>query len=207
MIIFNYMTQSTRRRFLTGCLAVPVAAFSTLRVKLAGQGLGQFGNSAAAPCLLDDKATPAVPAGKEFKPGSPSRTSLIEPGVAGPKLVLTGIVRGLTCGPIKGAVVDFWQADAQGVYDQAGFKLRGHQSTDAAGKYRLDTIVPGASGTRAPHLNARVTPPGKPVFTTRIFLPDAAQNKKDPAFKPELAMKVTEGRDGKTATFDIVLNL
>jgi protocatechuate 3,4-dioxygenase beta subunit len=52
-----------------------------------------------------------------------------------------------------------------------------------------------------------VKPPGKALFTTRIFFPDAPQNKKDPAFRSELAMKVTAGRDGQTATFDIVLNL
>ena len=120
--------------------------------------------------------------------------------------MLTGTVSGLTCGPIKGAVVDFWQADARGVYDQSGFRLRGHQTTDQNGHYRLETIVPGAHGKQAPHLHVNVKPPGKPLFTTRIFFPDPPQNKKDPRFA-ELVMKVTRGRDGKTATFDIVLNL
>jgi len=203
------MTQPTRRVFLSRCAALPAAAvLGAFEAAPEAQGLGQFGGaSVAAPCKLDAKATPATPQSADFKPGSPARTSLVEPGVTGTRLALTGTVSGLTCGPIKGAVVDFWQADAGGVYDRGGFRLRGQQTTDANGRYHLDTIVPGAYGVHAPHLNVRVKPPGKALFTTRIFFPDAPQNKKDPAFRPELAMKVTAGQDRETATFDIVLNL
>jgi protocatechuate 3,4-dioxygenase beta subunit len=203
------MTPWTRRDFLTSCLSFPAAALiSSSGAAHAAQGLGQFATpGAAAPCKLNEKATPAAPQGPEFKPGSPARASFIEPGVTGHRLVLTGTVSGLTCGPIKGAVVDFWQADAHGVYDRTGFHLRGHQSTDQAGHYRLETIVPGAVSTHAPHLNVRVKPPGKAVFATQIFFPEAPQNKKDAAFRSELVMKITDGRNGKTAAFDIVLNV
>ena len=30
-----------------------------------------------------------------------------------------------------GALLDFWQADAKGHYDNSGFRLRGHQFADA----------------------------------------------------------------------------
>jgi protocatechuate 3,4-dioxygenase beta subunit len=170
------------------------------------QGLGEFA-AGPPPCAPDEKVTPATPEGPEFKRGAPQRTSLIEPGMTGMKLVLTGTVSGLTCGPIKGARLDFWQADARGAYDQAGFRLRGHQFTEATGAYRLETVVPGPHDKRAPRLHVKVQPPGKPPLTTQLFLPDQPLNKTDPQFRPELAMTVTDGRGIKTARFNIVLNL
>ena len=49
------------------------------------------------------KVEGAAPEGPDFKPGAPGRSSLIDPTVTGTKLVLTGTVSGLTCGPIKRA--------------------------------------------------------------------------------------------------------
>jgi len=45
--------------------------------------------------------------------------------------------------PVAGVILDFWQADAEGQYDNTGYILRGHDFTDAAGRYQLDTIMPG----------------------------------------------------------------
>jgi hypothetical protein len=52
-----------------------------------------------------------------------------------------------------------------------------------------------------------VEPPGKPAFTTQLFFPDDPRNRSDPQFKPELVMKVTGGSAGKSAVFNIVLNI
>ena len=202
------MTRTTRRHFLACWAGIPAIAIGVPRVAGAFQGLGQFAAGAGpAPCKLAEKATPAVPPDPAFRPGSPARTSLNEPAIPGTRLVLTGTVSGLTCGPIKGAIVDFWQADSRGVYDKAGFRLRGHQSTDPAGHYRLETIVPAAADTRAPHLNVRVKPPGRAAFATRLFFPNHARNTADAAFRSELVLHVTDGPDPTLATFDIVLNL
>src|SRR3712207_6926313 len=46
------------------------------------------------------------------------------------------------CRPVAGALLDFWQADARGEYDNSGFRLRGHQFADSRGRYRLRTVVP-----------------------------------------------------------------
>jgi len=170
------------------------------------QGLGQFAGG-VPPCKPDETATPAAPQGADYKPNAPDRSSLIEPSAAGTKLVLTGTVSGLTCGPIKRARVEFWHADPSGGYDKRGFRFRGRQLTDEAGRYRLETIVPGASGARPRKLYVRVQPPGGRAFTTQLFFPDDPQNKTDPAFRPELVMKVSDGKDGKVAVFDIVLNI
>lgn len=171
----------------------------------ASQGLGQFGGG-APPCKADETPTPAAPQGPDYKPKSPQRSSFIDPAAIGTKLLLTGTVSGLTCGPIKHARVDFWQADSNGVYDTAGFRFRGHQFTDDKGRYRLETVIPGSSGGAPRRLYVKVEVPGKPPFTTQLFFPDDPRNKTDAAFRSELVMKVSDGRDGKTAVFDIVLN-
>src|SRR5262249_59582752 len=55
---------------------------------------------------------------------------------------------GRDCRPLAGALLDFWQADDDGSYDNQGFRLRGHQFTDAQGRYLLSTIVPAAYAGR-----------------------------------------------------------
>jgi protocatechuate 3,4-dioxygenase beta subunit len=116
-------------------------------------------------------------------------------------------VSGLTCGPIKHAKVDFWQADPQGHFDRTGFRFRGYQFTDANGRFRLETLVPGPTASAAPRIYVRVEVEKQPPFTTQLFFPDDPTNKSEAAFKPDLVMKVTTSPAGSTGVFDIVLNI
>ncbi|MCC7007504.1 MAG: hypothetical protein IT184_01685 [Acidobacteria bacterium] len=192
----------TRRDFVAR-LGTAMACLVAGRVApLTGQGLDQFGSS-APPCAPDARLTPAVPRDNTYREGAPLRTSLLEAGVNGTPLTLQGTVSGTTCGRIKGAELHFWHADPQGRYDAVGSRFRGRQLTDADGRYRLTTIVPGATSGRAPHIGVRVRIPGKSDFWTAIFFPNQPLNARDPRFRPELLMI---GRpDG--GTFDITLNL
>jgi protocatechuate 3,4-dioxygenase beta subunit len=184
--------------------AVPAAGFGS---RLFAQGLGQFGGEGPPPCNIDEKPTPAAPAGPDYKPNAPQRSSLLEAGVAGVRLTVTGTLSGLTCGPIKGARLEFWQADAKGSYDAAGFRLRGQQLTDANGRYRLVTIVPGATLKGAPTIHVKAQPPGKAAFTTQIFFANQPANKTDARYRSELAAAMTDANGTKLATFNIVLNI
>jgi protocatechuate 3,4-dioxygenase beta subunit len=74
----------------------------------------------------DPEPTTAVIEGPYFKPGSPERKSLLEPGIPGNRLNLTGHVLTMSDNPEPGALLDFWQADGNGAYDNIGYKLRGH---------------------------------------------------------------------------------
>src|SRR5262249_45341018 len=141
----DYMALA-RRQFLVASLSV-LAPTRAICASFA-QGLDAFGVS-APPCK-DDAPTPSRGPDTTFKAGSPERTSLVDPATSGVPLDLAGTVIGLTCGRIKGARIDIWQADARGIYDTAGFRFRGHQLTNADGQYHFATIVPGAAVGRAP---------------------------------------------------------
>jgi protocatechuate 3,4-dioxygenase beta subunit len=169
-------------------------------------GLEAFGTD-TLPCVLDVKATPAVSADGNYRPGAPVRTSIVEPSHQGVLLQVTGIVAGLSCGPIVGASLEFWQPDATGVFDSRGFNLRGRQVTGAGGRYSLMTIVPGASGNRAPSIGVHVIVDKKAELWTAMFFPGQPANARDPRFREELVVKLAGSAVKRTGTFDIRLNL
>lgn len=154
----------------------------------------------------------ALPTGRQtegpyFKPDSPLRASLLEPGMPGTKIVVTGMVLSTTCQPVARALIDVWHADDRGGYDTAGFRLRGHQFTDDQGRYRLETIVPGVYVGRTRHFHVKVQAPTRPVLTTQLYFPGEAANARDAIFSPDLVMQVSDAGVGKAATFDFVLDL
>ena len=159
---------------------------------------------AAARC--SGQPTPAETEGPYFKAGSPERTSLVDPGLPGTRVMVSGSVLTLDCRPLSGVVLDFWKADASGVYHNAGYRLRGHLTSDSEGRYSLQTIVPGEYPGRTQHIHVKVGAPGRPVLTTQLYLPGSARNPQDPLFNPELLMQVVDAAGGKATTFDFVLN-
>jgi protocatechuate 3,4-dioxygenase beta subunit len=140
--------------------------------------------------------------GPFFKTNTPQRITLIEPGSKAPRLVVVGQVLSRECQPLKGALLDFWHADEHGEYDNGGFRYRGHQFTDADGRYRLETILPAEYPGRARHIHVKVQPPGGSVLTTQLYFPNDASNKRDGLFRPELAMQMPERGQG---AFDFVV--
>jgi protocatechuate 3,4-dioxygenase beta subunit len=155
----------------------------------------------------DDEPTVAQTEGPYFTPNSPERASLLESGVTGTRLVISGLVLSTSCQPVARALVDFWQCDDAGVYDNAGFRLRGHQFTDAQGRYQLTTIVPGVYPGRTRHIHVKVQAPNRPVLTTQLYFPNEPANARDGIFNARLV--VEDYRDeagGKASRFDFVLN-
>jgi protocatechuate 3,4-dioxygenase beta subunit len=168
-------------------------------------------NSGEAASLVPDCTSPAAPTpamteGPYYKTGSPERTSLLEPDMTGTRLLITGYVLTTDCEPIPGALLDFWQTDDQGQYDNAGFRLRGHQFTDETGRYQLETISPGIYPGRTAHIHVKVQAPNGPVLTSQLFLPEVPDNQVDSIFSPQLVMEVEDTQDGKLASFNFVLD-
>ncbi len=157
--------------------------------------------SCVSPALL----TPAQTEGPYYKPNSPERASLIESGMSGTRLTVTGYVLTTDCRPVANAWLDFWQADDRGVYDNAGYRLRGHLFADAQGRYTLETIVPGEYPGRTQHIHVKVRAPNGPILTTQLYFPGAPGNDRDSIFDPALLASVQDNADGKVAAFDFVV--
>lgn len=152
-----------------------------------------------------DDPTPSQTAGPFYTPNSPERTSLLEPGIAGTPIMLTGQVLSTRCTPIAGAWVDFWHTNAEGEYDNSGYTFRGHQFTDEEGRYQLETIAPGLYPGRTRHIHVRVQPPRQPALTTQLYFPDEPLNEGDFLYRPELLVSIARGGDGSQAQFNFVL--
>jgi len=184
-----------------------------LGVVLGASAAGALGGRALAQTTLPptpacgEGTTHAQTEGPYFKPSSPDRASLLEAEMRGRRLVVTGVVRGTDCKPIPRALLDFWQADAGGRYDNAGFRLRGHQFTDAEGRYRLETILPGVYPGRTRHIHVKAQAPSRPVLTTQMYFPGEPINARDGLFDPALLVALADAADGATARFDFVLAL
>src|SRR5688572_23026537 len=123
----------------------------------------------------DDDPTAAQTEGPFFKTSSPKRTSLIETATKGTRLSLVGLVMTRSCKPVPNALIDFWQADDSGEYDNVTFRLRGHQFASATGTYRLDTIVPGLYPGRTRHIHVKVQAPNQRPLTTQLYFPDRSE--------------------------------
>jgi protocatechuate 3,4-dioxygenase beta subunit len=195
--------RASRRDFLTLAAGVPAALALTART-----GRAQSVPLAPTPACPDDGApTPRQTPGPFYKPDSPRRTSLLEPGMDGTRIVVTGLVVSTECTPVAGALVDFWQADAAGVYDNAGYRLRGHQLTDDQGRYRLETIVPGLYPGRTRHFHVNVQAPHRPVLTTQLYIPREPANERDGLYRPDLLVRLANEAGGAVGTFTFVLDL
>jgi protocatechuate 3,4-dioxygenase beta subunit len=196
----------TRRGFLAASLIVSDILFNRTAGGL--NALAATVELEPTPVCRDiDDITPPQTAGPFYKPRSPQRKSLLEAGIQGSKIILEGAVRSTKCKPVQGALVDFWQADGSGAYDNAGYKLRGHQFTDGAGRYRLETVMPGVYPGRTRHFHVRVQAPRLPVLTTQLYFPGEPENKKDFIFNAKLVVALGGSAGAKTANFDFVLDL
>jgi protocatechuate 3,4-dioxygenase beta subunit len=160
----------------------------------------------AATTSCSGQPTPAQTEGPYFKAGSPARTSLADATMPGTRLALTGRVLSRACVPIAGARLDFWQADSTGAYDNSGYRLRGNQTTDAGGRYGLQTIVPGEYPGRTEHIHVNVQPAGKSTLTTQLYFPGVSRNHQDSIFDARLLLQVVSTGSGLTATFDFIID-
>ena len=135
------------------------------------------------------KPTARQTEGPFFKPESPQRVTLLEPASRALRLVVSGRVLGADCKLVANALLDFWHADESGDYDNRGFRYRGHQFADSAGRWRLETIVPAVYPGRTRHIHVKVQAAGGSVLTTQLYFPGEAGNARDGLFRPELLVK------------------
>ena len=118
--------------------------------------------------------------------------NLVKDQTAGERILLTGQVLDGDGQPVPDAMLEIWQADAQGYFNhpadpnqaQADPHFGGFGRTDTVneGRYQFKTIKPGAiQAAYAPYINVRVFSRGMLIHAvTRIYFSDEAANQSDP---------------------------
>lgn len=152
------------------------------------------------------KPTESDMLGPFYKEDAPFKQRLGE-GIEGERLIITGKVMDMRCQPLKGAILDIWQANSTGEYDNKGFTLRGKVNTNNDGVYLIDTIIPKEYGqgdiTRPGHIHLKVGVPNQPTLTTQLYFEG------DPYLTDledkSLIMKITDSNGTKKAKFDFVI--
>jgi protocatechuate 3,4-dioxygenase beta subunit len=110
--------------------------------------------------------TPRDAEGPFYKPGAPERTA------TGNGLVVSGMARSAAdCSPIRGARVEWWQANPRGRYEDTH---RGMQVTGPDGGYRFETDFPPPYAGRPSHIHFKAFAPGHRPLTTQLY-PKAGQ--------------------------------
>jgi protocatechuate 3,4-dioxygenase beta subunit len=182
-------------------------AFGTLGVGASAYFARAQGLAPTPECHDGDQPTKPDIEGPFFKPSSPERFDLVAPGTPGWIIGLDGFVLSRSCRPVTGAVLDLWQADENGDYDDQGFRYRGHLFSDSKGRYRFRTIVPGLYPGRTRHFHMKVQAPGQDLLTTQLYFPDEPRNFIDDYFSPRLLLQIAQNSGTNTARFDFILDL
>lgn len=204
-----------RRRLLRAMSVAPIGSGLPGSCLLGiGAGVGLFlpaASLAATPRCSGhaEDPTPRQTEGPYFTPNSPRRASLLEPRMPGTRLVLSGRVWAADCTALPAVLLDFWQADASGDYDNRAYRLRGHQYSDEHGRYRLETVVPGIYPGRTRHIHVKVQATNGAVLTTQLYFPGETRNRTDGIFSPALLVSVAQLAPEQSApmhaSFDFVL--
>jgi protocatechuate 3,4-dioxygenase beta subunit len=216
----------TRRRFLEGSALVPIVfaagaygadgeaasgaggspAMTGAAPRTSSETAGEAGDLRATPSCDDgDEPTPEQTEGPFYTPDTPRRSNLVTAGVSGAPLLLTGDVVDTRCRPVRGALLDFWQADARGRYDSDGYRLRGHQFADTRGRFGLRTIVPGLYPGRTRHIHVKVQRPHGAILTTQLYFPGEPRNRTDGIFDSALLMDIRRAGSTRRVHFRFVL--
>ena len=110
------------------------------------------------------------------------------PGAPGRAITIAGIVSDGAGTVVPDALIETWQADAAGRFDAADAVFRGFARvpTDEAGRYEIQTVMPGSVAgpegrVQAPHVLVSILARG--ILTrlvTRIYFADQPANGADP---------------------------
>ena len=152
----------TRRLFLSTYVAGPI-----LVPTLAHSAASPNQLSLTPACTDDHDLTPDQTEGPYFSPDSPEKQDFAADAPGGDRMTLGGFVLTKDCQSVAKALVELWHADETGNYDNSGYKLRGHQFTDAEGRWWFDTIVPGLYPGRTRHFCILRSKRQEPVFSPR----------------------------------------
>jgi protocatechuate 3,4-dioxygenase beta subunit len=145
--------------------------------------------------------------GPFYRADVPIRSDLNLYSDVGEALVLGGIVTDEACQAIPNAVVEIWQANPTGDYDNDSSeqRYRGQVATDAEGRYSFSTLMPGRylnGGTYRPaHIHMKVWVANSERLTTQIYFDGDPFSAGDPWYEAERSVAVQDG----AGTFDVAV--
>jgi catechol 1,2-dioxygenase len=144
-------------------------------------------------------------------------------GERGAVLLFSGDVRSADGEPLPGAMLDIWQASAEGRYSpghvtggdfsglfdegQPAFNLRGRLRAGPDGRFEVRSVIPGAyrdppgsldmASMRPAHIHVRLSHPGCETLTTQLFFAQDPHLHSDPAeaVRPGLVMDLERRAD------------
>jgi catechol 1,2-dioxygenase len=196
--------------------AIPTPARRGYRALAAALAVALLHPDAA---LAQCQSTASDSLGPYYQPGAPFDPQIAGPQEAGQRVVITGRVLGMPdCRPLAGAIVDVWQASANGDYydlrpnaeaDANRHRLRGRVRTDEQGRYRIETVLPGEYGlgygrSRPRHIHFVVSHPGQQRLVTQLYF--SGEGLPAPRFADRSQVTELQRSDtGYGGTFDIVL--
>ena len=147
---------------------------------------------------MTETITPSQTVGPFFHYGliRPGQTEIAPADVPGQRITVEGRVLDGDGQPVPDAMIEVWQADAEGRFAHprdpqgrganASFTGHGRAPTDPSGTWRFTTVKPGpvphpAGGQQAPHLTLGVFARGLLLrLHTRLYFEDEAANATDP---------------------------
>ena len=113
-------------------------------------------------------------------PGSAMRTEFTQ----GTPINITGTVFDGQGAPLTDALIEIWQADAEGQFGAPGTEFSGWgrcPADQSTGTWQFDTIRPGATGNEAAHITFWIVARGINVgLHTRMYFPDDPASDGDP---------------------------
>jgi protocatechuate 3,4-dioxygenase beta subunit len=162
--------------------------------------------------------------GPYHRAGAPFRAKITPPLEAGTVLLISGTIWGLdTRKPLSSVMVDIWQANDKGRYDNDDpknppkenvFVNRARLITDENGYYEYETVHPGpyqigAKEWRPSHIHYLVRARGYKQLVTQLYFKGDPHNKTDRFIKPSLIIELTKEKNAggtfEAGKFDIVL--
>ena len=181
-----------------------------------GVGTGGVGGSSSSGMLICTETADNL-LGPYYRENAPFRDDLTEVDTEGTPITVSGKVMNPDCEPLV-ALLDVWQADYEGDYDNDGvndpppeqYILRGRLNSAADGSFSFRTVIPGhylnGSQFRPAHIHVRVSANGYDPLVTQLYFEGDPYNEIDPFIVDSLIMAVQDAPNReKASAFDFVL--
>ncbi len=133
--------------------------------------------------------------GPYYEPNIPFREIIAPENNTGIELTVKGKVLASDCTtPLSGAVVDIWQANESGNYEDEWY--RGRVIAQADGTYQFTTVIPKGYGEgtafRPPHIHFKIWRNNELLITSQMFLPESREQ----GIEEKYIMKVINNGNG-----------